>query len=197
MFRITLGETTLSISDAGQQVWYQDGNWPLIGAVLTLAASNAVAVLIAQYQQSSSRRHNLDAERRRAIESRLQNFYDPLLALLKENEEVFRSFGPQSYSQADHIEAEVAYRYWERIKSDFIRPNNKKISEIIQRSSHNITEGDNLSIYMKLKLHIDAYAIFEDIPSERYESFMFPTDVLPNINEHRQNLIDELKRMQK
>lgn len=113
-FSLTIGDTTWSISTAGSEAWYQSGNWPLIGAILTLAISNAVAIFIVLYQQRASRKASEDFARRSTIEKRLGEFYDPLTALLSENREVFLKFGPSRIAELDGADATVAAEGLER-----------------------------------------------------------------------------------
>lgn len=192
-FSLTIGETTWSISTAGSEAWYQSGDWPLIGAITTLAISNTVAIFIALYQQRASRRSSEDFARRSTIEKRLEEFYDPLMALLSENREVFSKFGPSRIAQLDSVDATVAAEVWNEMKLGFVIPNNDKISSIIQSKSHLLAEGDNFEEYLRLKLHIDSYSVFLKVGSEVHESFRFPTGIEDRVSRIRAEQIEKLK----
>lgn len=182
---LTIGDTTWSISTAGSEAWYQSGDWPLIGAIVTLAVSNAVAIFIALYQQRASRKASEDFTRRSTIEKRLEEFYDPLMALLSENREVFSKFGPSRVAKLDGVDATVAAEVWNEMKLGFIVPNNERISSIIQSKSHLISEGDDFGEYLRLKLHIDSYSVFLKVGSEVHESFRFPAEIENRVSKFR------------
>lgn len=192
-FSLTIGDTTWSISTAGSEAWYQSGDWPLIGAIATLAISNAAAIYIALYQQRASRRSSEDFARRSTIEKRLEEFYDPLMALLRENRDVFSRFGPSRIAKLDGVDATVAAEVWNEMKLGFITPNNDKISSIIQSKSHLLAEGDNFEEYLRLKLHIDSYSVFLKVGSEVHESFRFPTRIEDRVFRFRVEQIKKLK----
>nr|WP_319949070.1 hypothetical protein [uncultured Shimia sp.] len=184
-FSLTIGDTTWSISTGGYEAWYQSGDWPLIGAIGTLAVSNAVAIFLALYQQRASRKASEDFSRRSTIEKRLEEFYDPLMALLSENREVFSKFGPSRIAKLDGVDATVAAEVWNEMKLGFIVPNNERISSIIQSKSHLISEGDDFEEYLRLKLHIDSYSVFLKVGSEVHESFRFPTGIEKRVSKFR------------
>ena len=192
-FILTIGDTTLSISTTGTEAWYQSGDWPLIGAIAALAISNAVAVFIALYQQSKSRKTSEDFARRSTIEQRLKEFYDPLMALLSENREVFSKFGPYRIAELDGVDAKVAAEVWKEMKLGFIIPNNEKISSIIQSKSHLLSEGDKFEEYLRLKLHIDSYSVFTKVGSEVHENFKFPAGIEDRVSKFRAEQIRELE----
>jgi hypothetical protein len=184
-FNLTIGDTTWSISTGGYEAWYQSGDWPLIGAIGTLAVSNAVAIFLALYQQRASRKASEDFSRRSTIEKRLEEFYDPLMALLSENREVFSKFGPSRIAKLDGVDATVAAEVWNEMKLGVIVPNNERISSIIQSKSHLISEGDDFEEYLRLKLHIDSYSVFLKVGSEVHESFRFPTGIEERVSKFR------------
>jgi hypothetical protein len=192
-FILTIGDTTWSISTAGSEAWYQSGDWPLIGAIGTLAVSNAVAIFVALYQQRASRKASEDFSLRSTIEKRLEEFYDPLMALLSENREVFSKFGPSRIANLDGVDATVAAEVWNEMKLGFIVPNNERISSIIQSKSHLISEGDDFREYLRLKLHIDSYSVFLKVGSEAHESFRFPAGIENRVSKFRAVEIGKLE----
>lgn len=192
-FILTIGDTTWSISTASTEAWYKSGDWPLIGAIATLAVSNAVAIFIALYQQRKSRKSSEDFARRSIIEKRLEEFYDPLMTLLSENREVFSKFGPNRIAKLDGGDATVAAEVWKEMKLGFIIPNNEKISSIIQSKSHLLSEGDKFEEYLRLKLHIDSYSVFLKVGSEVHKSFKFPTGIEKRVSRFRAEQIRELE----
>lgn len=192
-FSLTIGDTTWSISTAEPEAWYQAGDWPLIGAVITLAVTNSVAIFIALYQQRASRKSSEDFSRRAAIEKRLEEFYNPLIALLSENREVLSSFGPSKIARLDGVDAEVAAEVWREMKLKFIAPNNERISSIIQSKSHLISEEDNFQRYLRLKLHIDSYSVFLEVGSESHSSFQFPIGIEESVSAFRAEQIRKLE----
>ncbi|KII18036.1 hypothetical protein [Phaeobacter sp. S60] len=192
-FSLTIGDTTWSISTVGSEAWYQSGDWPLIGAIGTLAISNAVAIFIALYQQRVTRKSSEDFALRSTIEKRLEEFYNPLLALLSENREVFSKFGPSRIAGLESGDAVVAAEVWKEMKLGVIVQNNEKISSIIQSKSHLLSEGDDFEQYLRLKLHIDSYSIFLKVGSEVHEQFRFPIGIEDRVSKFRTEQIRELE----
>lgn len=191
-FSLTVGQTTWSVSNAISQPWYQSGDWPLIGAISALAITNAVAIFIALYQQNKNRQLSEDFARREQIENSLAEFYDPILALLSENREIFQNFGPQRIAKLDNIDASAAAKVWSEMKTNFILNNNEQMSSIISTKSHLISEEDEFQPYLKLKLHIDSYSVFLKIGSEVHQRFKFPTDIEERVRTHRKKQIQKL-----
>jgi hypothetical protein len=192
-FNFTIGDTTWSITTANAQAWYQSGDWPLIGAIVTLAVTNAIAIWIALYQQKANRKSSEDFSLRSAIEKSLAEFYDPLIALLSENREVFAQFGPRKIEKLDDVDATVAAEVWSKMQSDLIVPNNEKISDIIQTKSHLVSQEDDFHPYLRLKLHIDSYAVFREVRSEVHDNFRFPNGIEERVRSQRQNQIKKLE----
>lgn len=147
------------------------------------------------YQQYLSRKNTISAKKIELISAQLEQFYNPIIALLSENRVVFENLGPVSFPVDDGIRAEAAAEFWEKIRDQFVLPNNAKISDIIQSKSHLISKSDKLDQYMKLKLHIDAYFVFQDVVVERYAEFTFPSGIEGLAKIHRSRLIDELDKV--
>jgi 3-methyladenine DNA glycosylase Tag len=123
----------------------------------------------------------------------LAEFYDPLIALLSENREVFAQFGPGKIAKLDDVDATVAAEVWSKMQSDLIVPNNEKISDIIQTKSHLVSQEDDFHPYLRLKLHIDSYAVFREVRSEVHDNFRFPNGIEERVRSQRQNQIKKLE----
>lgn len=177
--------------------WYESGNWPLLGAIATLIVSNLVSIGTIVYQQKSSRKHAVALKNIDYINAQLEGFYNPLQSLLMENQIAFRELGPATFSQhsIDDGDAEAAAKFWIEIRDNFIIPNNTRISEIIRMKSHLISGRDSLENYMRLKIHIDAYAAFQKSGSERYSGFTFPVGIEDHVTKHRNYLVNSLKEL--
>jgi hypothetical protein len=175
--------------------WYQQGNWPLIGAIAVLAITTIAGVGGVLLQARRTYQMQIKS---RAIElqhRRLHEFYDPIYSLLLINARTFAEVGPPSFPD-DHERREAAAKIWNKIRSEVIIPNNQSIREILTRKPYLIANNDNITEYMALLHHISMYNVFQDTPSEIYSKFQFPKGTLRHVERYREELIDKLASTQ-
>lgn len=182
--------------------WYQQGNWPLIGAIAVLAITTIASVTGVLLQ--AHRAYQIKAKSR-AIElqhRRLHEFYDPIYSLLLINARTFAEVGPPSFPEP-HEKREAAAQIWNRIRAEVIIPNNKAVKEILTGKSYLIANSDDKfqnsalpTEYMSLLHHISMYSVFQDTPSEVYSKFQFPKGALRHVEKYRQELVEELSSLQ-
>jgi hypothetical protein len=174
-----------------QGEWYQQGFWPLVGAALILVIPNAVAlwgIFIETHRQTKSQ---LLIKQVDLISQQLAEFYDPLFAMLKINEECFSKLGPKTFPK-DAIHLESAGEVWNQIKQKVIIPNNHEMANILRTRSHLIASFDSISSYLPLNSHIAMYEIFADSPNEIYKDFTFPVGVTDHVVAIREKLLKQL-----
>src|SRR5690606_27750494 len=82
--------------------WYQQGYWPLIGAMAGLVFTNLAGMAAIAYQSHRAHMNYLRSNAIDLLHRRLNEFYDPLYSLLLTNSRTFREVGPQSFPD-DHI----------------------------------------------------------------------------------------------
>lgn len=181
---------------SSEQAWYQQGEWPLIGAILVLLLTNGVALWRIYLQVQAGVAAQLLLKRLDYITRQLSKFYDPLFSLILENHRIFQSAGPPSFPE-DHIPRDAASEVWHRILESVILPNNQKIQEIIRERLHLRRSEDTSDDYMKLLTHVAMYRVFTDEPTELYKNFQFPKGVLRNIELHREALIEEREEIRR
>jgi hypothetical protein len=176
--------------------WYQQGGWPLIGAIAVLLITNGFALWKIYLQAHAAFESQLKIKKIEWISQQLTEFYNPLFTLLHVNRDVFKAVGPQTFPD-DPNRREAAGELWEATKNSVIIPNNKKIQGVLQDKSHLISSDDGLSAYLPLINHISMYEIFQDIPTEIYARFQFPTGILEHIEGRREQLLRHFNDLKK
>lgn len=176
--------------------WYQQGLWPLVGASIALAIPNALAIINVNRQHRKSLEVQIKLKNIDFINQQLTDFYNPLYSLMTTNKNIFESIGPISFPQ-DIISREVAALAWNKIKLDVIIPNNQRIMSILRDKSHLISRDDSLSNYLELQNHLAMYEVFQNIRTEAYTKFKFPSNILEHIESVRNNLINYFSFLKK
>lgn len=177
-------------------MWYQSGYWPLFGAAVALLMPQLFTVWLAFKQAKSAFGYEVRFHEVVFVEKQLEEFYNPLFALLEANEEVFKKFGPPSFPE-EHIEREAAAAMWREMRDQFVLVNNRKISELITEKSHLVSEEENFLDYLRLKMHIDAYEAFQAVRSEKYSRFQFPKGINALVSLRREKLRKKLGSIKK
>src|SRR6185295_9514614 len=106
--------------------WYQQGWWPLVGAVVVLALTNGFALWSIYLQAQRNLASQLKLKQIEFISQQLAEFYNPLYALLVTNLGVFLAVGPPSFPD-DAIHRDAAGKVWSSVKEEVILPNNQSI----------------------------------------------------------------------
>ena len=140
--------TPLTISPVEQKEWYEKGNWPLFGSVLTVLITNLIAVGVVYLTANRTLQGLLKQKKLERVTASLNEFYNPLKALLEANRVIFSKTGPRSWP-TEHIEREAAALVWAETKLKILE-NNKAIELILQTKTHLIDESDSLEKYADL-----------------------------------------------
>lgn len=172
--------------------WYQSGDWPLVGAILTLAFAAGIGLWRIYVQGRVQLNNQLAVKRLDYLSQQLAEFYDPLFALLLTNSKAFNEAGPPSFPK-DPLRRDTAGEVWKQIKEKVLAPNNAQIASIIRAKSHLIDESDSIAGYIALFQHIAMYEIFQKNPTELYEKFQFPAGITRHIETVRDGLITKTK----
>jgi hypothetical protein len=120
----------------------------------------------------------------------LNDFYNPLLALLEINGEIFAKTGPRTFPDEYH-EREAAALIWKEMKKKLLE-NNREIELILKAKTHLIYKSDTLDAYKALLIHVAMYETFQTIETDRYAGFQFPQEVKAHIIGKRSLLLGEL-----
>lgn len=174
--------------------WYQQGTWPLIGAIAVLVVTNGVALWKIYLQAQAGLKAQLRIKKIDYISQQLTEFYNPLYTLLHLNSEAFKSVGPETFPE-DPIRKDVAGEVWSAIKDKVIIPNNHRMQEILRDKSHLISQDDSLEKYFSLQNHLGMYEVFQEIPTEVYSKFRFPVSILVHVETERIKLISQLNQL--
>lgn len=174
--------------------WYQQGAWPLIGAISVLLITNGLALWKIYLQARAAFNSQIKIKNIEWLSQQLTEFYNPLYTLLHLNREAFDAVGPQTFPTDTH-RREAAGELWEATKESVIIPNNRKMQEVLRDKSHLISTGDRLSAYLPLMNHVAMYEIFQEIPTEIYDNFRFPAGILEHIEVQRERLLEEVNHL--
>jgi hypothetical protein len=172
--------------------WYEEGLWPIAGSVVAIIVSNGIAILIVYLQANRSLSSLLRQRQIEEFAASLNQFYDPLNALLDMNGEIFRKTGPPSFPE-DHIEREAAAKVWEQTKAKILI-NNKQIEDLLREKSHLMHATDNFDNYKGLLLHVAMYETFQATPTDRYTNFRFPDTIVDHVREKRRRTLYDYRR---
>lgn len=159
--------------------WYEHGPWPLVGAIAALVITNAVSVGVVYLQSGRAFNAVLRQRKIEFLTASLSEFYNPLLALLEINGEIFAKTGPPSFPNTK-IEADAATLIWNETKK-IILSNNEKISKILSEKNHLLHSTDRLDEYKKLLIHVAMYDTFQRIETDRYMDFRFPREIQAHV----------------
>lgn len=97
-----------------------------------------------------------------------------ILPILKDNEYIFKTTGPNSTSDYTNV-LRTDLTMWEKFKKEVIKPNNFAIKKLITENRHIISNKfDNE--FNKMLLHIDAFNHHIENPNFDYSEFQFPKE---------------------
>lgn len=171
--------------------WFQQDNWPLVGAILVLLITNGLSLWRIVYQADKSLSSQLRLKRIEFISQQLSEFYNPIYSMMLSDKHIFNHFGPKSFPD-DEIYRQTAGENWKLLKARVILPNNKLMSEILREKSHLISSDDDMSHYLDLNNHLNMYEIFSENPTELYKDYQFPPDILCHVEGERKKLVQLL-----
>lgn len=165
----------LSLAPKENKAWYEQGIWPVAGATLTLIVTNTVTVIVVYLQSSRSFNALLRQRKIEHYAAALNDFYNPLLALLDINKEIFQNTGPLSFPQ-EEIPRNAAGLVWGQTKKKILS-NNIDIEMILRTKTHLLIETDSLEAYHRLLVHVAMYEAFQRVETDLYTGFTFPEDI--------------------
>jgi len=174
--------------------WYQQGNWPLFGAVIVLLITNGIALWKIIFQARESLATQLRLKRIEFISQQLAEFYNPIYSMMRSNGHIFRHFGPKTFPD-DEIFRQTAGENWKLLKERVILPNNKTMAGILREKSHLLSSNDDISYYLDLNNHLSMYEIFSENPTELYKDFQFPEGIMEHVQTKREELVKSLNNL--
>lgn len=173
----------LQLSMELEKEWYERGVWPLVGAVAALMLTNAVAVGVVYVQSSRSFKAVLKQRKIEQLAASLSEFYNPLLAILDINREIFLRTGPPSFPAQDPARSAAAM-IWRETKKKILA-NNIQIETILRTRTHLIRGPDSLDNYQRLLVHVAMYETFQKVETDIYERFQYPADIRVHVDVQR------------
>ncbi len=178
----------LQLSPKDEKSWFERGPWPLIGTGLTLIITNGIAVGLIYLQSSRSFNALLRQRKIEHLSASLNEFYNPLLALLDINKEIFDQTGPSSFPR-DEDGHTAAALVWKETKKKILT-NNAQIETILRTKTHLLEEADSLDAYHRLLVHVAMYETFQKVQTDLYKRFFFPTDIRPHVVSKREAVLE-------
>jgi hypothetical protein len=185
----TPGVGALPPAPVEQKEWYEHGMWPLAGSLAAIIVANGVAIFVVYLQASRSFEALLRQRRIERLSSSLTEFYDPLLALVEMNGQIFKRTGPPSFPE-EHVEREAAALVWKETKLKILS-NNAQIESILRTKTHLLHRADSIQSYSALMLHVAMYETFQKVETDIYADFRFPQDIRDHINAMRSKTLDD------
>lgn len=173
----------LQLTPKEAKEWYEQGIWPLVGAVAALIVTNAVAVGVVYLQSSKSFKAVLKQRKIETLSASLNEFYNPLLALLDINKEIFDKTGPTSFPEAEPGRSAAAL-VWRETKKKILS-NNAQIETVLRTKTHHIQGPDSLAEYHRLLIHVAMYETFQMVETDLYAAFQFPADIRSHVETQR------------
>ena len=173
--------------------WYQQGLWPLIGAVALIVATNVASVVLVYIRAHASFRQQIKADHVAFLKAQLTEFYDPLLAFLATNQHIFNTLGPSTFPH-DEIQRNAAGEIWQQAKSRVILKNNRLIASLLEVKSHLMHASDDLDNYLELFRHVQTYEIFQETSTDLYACFRFSAGIENHVKTMRAEIVKELKQ---
>jgi hypothetical protein len=180
----------LQIAKQDHKAWYQEGLWPLVGSVAVIMISNTVAIGVVYLQSRRSFNALLRQRKIEFLSLSLNDFYNPLLALIDINGEIFAKTGPSTFPE-EHHEREAAALVWKEMKKKILE-NNREIEVILKTKTHLIHRSHSLDAYKALLVHVAMYETFQKIETDRYADFLFPKEVEGHLAAMRSSVFGEL-----
>lgn len=165
------------------KAWYEQGIWPVLGATLALIITNGITIGVVYLQSSRSFNALLRQRKIERYAASLNDFYNPLLALMDINKEIFEKTGPPSFPQ-DEISRNAAALVWKQTKKKILA-NNIDIEAILRTKTHLLGEADSFESYHRLLVHVAMYETFQQVETDLYRGFLFPADIRSHVVDQR------------
>jgi uncharacterized membrane protein len=181
-------DEAIQLAPKDKKEWYEQGWWPLLGAIGALIITNAVSVRIVYVQAEKSFNAVLRQRKIDGLSAALNEFYNPLLALIDINREIFSKTGPQSFPIEEPALSAAALIWKETRKK--ILANNAEIERILTTKSHLLQGTDTLDSYQALLVHVAMYETFQKIKTDLYKSFFFPVTIRDHVEKQRWAVVE-------
>ncbi|BCM90830.1 hypothetical protein IAD21_02692 [Abditibacteriota bacterium] len=198
----TLPATKNGNAMLGQTVVQQDSKkspWESyaapLAALVICAISNMVLWRKISADSKAAIRKDLSLQQVGYLRDKLTKFYDPMVALLKLNEDVFASVGPPSYPEDDEKKIE-AVEVWEEAILRVVLPTNRKISDLILSYSHFSENAQESELYSRFMSHAISYEIFRSKGNAIHRKFPYPFEILNAVMVSRQKTIVDLSELE-
>lgn len=173
----------LQLTAKDEKSWYEKGPWPLVGASLAILVTNGIAVAAIYIQSSRSFNALLRQRKIDRLTASLNEFYNPLSALLDINKAIFDKTGPSSFPK-DFGGRTAAASVWKETKKKIL-DNNVLIENILRNKTHLLEKSDSLASYHDLLVHVAMYETFQKVQTDIYKRFFFPSGISAHIQNKR------------
>lgn len=179
----------LQFTTKDEKSWYERGPWPLVGTSLAILVTNSIAVAAIYIQSSRSFNALLRQRKIERLTASLNEFYNPLSALLDINKAIFDKTGPSSFPE-DYGGRTAAASVWKETKKKIL-DNNILIEDILRNKTHLLEKSDSLTSYHELLVHVAMYETFQKVKTDLYKRFFFPSGMSAHIENKRMLVLAE------
>jgi hypothetical protein len=169
---------------------------PAAIALVALLVTNIVVLLKIRLDIRTNLKRDLTLQEIARLKERLQQFYDPLVALTQLNAAMTKKLGRDTFPMDSHLK-EDALLVWNSVVENVILPTNRKICTIIKECSHLIDSTDQFEQYMNFILHAESYEIFTKQRNEIHKKFLYPKDFDIDLQRARAKVIKDLEEAER
>lgn len=168
---------------------------PIVAGFFSLAVTNVISLIKSFFENSLKIKGDLLVKNMSYREEQLNNFYEPLLNLMKINETLYLDFGPPSFSD-EYDEAIEAAEIWKKVQRSEVLENNKMIRELIRTKMYLCGKKEIETSIYKLLSHVTSYDFFYQNKTEGHFNRRFPKESFKEIEKVRDEFFEELLELE-
>ena len=122
-------------------------------------------------------------------EAIVENFYNPLCSLLKENNQLYEDFSQKTFDNDNFNKRDEAGCLWESLKEKAIIPNLHSIRNLLLQYKNFYENTQMNQTYFDLQLHCLAFTIYNESPNELHKKYKFCKEWIEQIEKERNDYI--------
>ena len=169
---------------------------PSIIALFVLFVTNLVVLIKIRLESKEALKREITLTSIKLDKERLELFYDPIFTTLSTNEDIYNSFGPNTFPEDDALRNEASI-VWRNMINNIILPNNELIIKVITNKSHLIVKEDNINSYLEFLKHAQSFSHFVKFPNSIHKGYKYNPQFKEHIKNQRENIINKLEGLEK
>ncbi|MGE0075910.1 MAG: hypothetical protein AB7S52_11835 [Sphaerochaetaceae bacterium] len=164
------------------------GGFSLNDTLIALIVTSLVSIFIAVSNILVNRMYANRSEKNAIRKDTLENFLNPLCALLRENNNIFTEFGPPTFPSDDQDRRMESGTIWNSIKENILLKNLFRIREIIL-SNYDKAEKLGLSkVCDALQMHCISFIEYNNNPSELHQKYKYNNEWLVELEKAKKKI---------